>query len=171
MRPNGALKTSALQYINKKHRDISEIGCVAHVAPASLLVFGIVVALYILQFSLLSSILIGSIFASHTLILYPVVSKLGIAKNRAVNVAIGGTIITDTLALLVLAVVVELSGGELTGVFWIRLIIGVTLFSLIVLLLFPVVARWFFKRFEDSVQQYLFVLALVFFGAGPQFLF
>ena len=61
---------------------------------------GIVVALYILQFSLLSSILIGSIFASHTLILYPVISKLGIAKNKAVNVAIGGTIITDTLSLI-----------------------------------------------------------------------
>ncbi len=129
------------------------------------IVLGIVVALYILQFSLLSSILIGSIFASHTLIVYPVISKLGIAKNKAVNVAIGGTIITDTLALLVLAVVVGLSGGELTGAFWIRLIIGITLFGLVVLLLFPVIARWFFKRFDDSVQQYLFVLAMVFFSA------
>lgn len=126
---------------------------------------GIVVALYILHFSLLSSILIGSIFASHTLIIYPVVSKLGIAKNKAVNVAIGGTIITDTLALLVLAVVVGLSGGELTGGFWIRLVIGVTIFGLVVLLLFPVIARWFFKRFDDSVLQYLFVLAMVFFSA------
>ncbi len=129
------------------------------------ILLGILVALYILHFSLLSSILIGSIFASHTLIIYPVVSKLGIAKNKAVNVAIGGTIITDTLALLVLAVVVGLSGGELTGTFWIRLVIGVTLFGLVVLLLFPVIARWFFKRFDDSVQQYLFVLAMVFFSA------
>jgi len=125
---------------------------------------GIVVALYILQFSLLSSILIGSIFASHTLILYPVISKLGIAKNKAVNVAIGGTIITDTLALLVLAVVVGISSGELMSGFWIRLVIGVTLFGLIVLLLFPVIARWFFKRFDDSILQYLFVLAMVFFS-------
>ncbi len=125
---------------------------------------GIIVALYILQFSLLSSILIGSIFASHTLILYPVISKLGIAKNKAVNVAIGGTIITDTLALLVLAVVVGISSGELTSGFWIRLVIGVTLFGLVVLLLFPVIARWFFKHFDDSVLQYLFVLAMVFFS-------
>ncbi|ACF43382.1 cation:proton antiporter [Pelodictyon phaeoclathratiforme] len=129
------------------------------------IVLGIVVALYILHFSLLSSILIGSIFASHTLIVYPVVSKLGIAKNKAVNVAIGGTLITDTLALLVLAVVVGLSEGELTAAFWIRLLIGITLFSLVVILLFPVIARWFFKRFDDSVQQYLFVLAMVFFSA------
>ena len=129
------------------------------------IVLGIVVALYILQFSLLSSILIGSIFASHTLIVYPVISKLGIAKNKAVNIAIGGTLITDTLALLVLAVVVELSGGALTGTFWVRLVIGVMLFGIVVLLLFPVIARWFFKLFDDSVLQYIFVLALVFFSA------
>ncbi len=128
------------------------------------LFLGVVVALYILQFSLLSSILVGSIFASHTLIIYPVVSKLGIAKNKAVNIAIGGTIITDTLALLVLAVVAGISTGEVMSGFWIRLIIGLTLFSLVVLLLFPIIARWFFKRFDDSVLQYLFVLAMVFFS-------
>ncbi len=128
------------------------------------IVLGLVVALFILKFSLLSSILIGSIFASHTLIIYPVVSKLGIAKNKAVTIAIGGTIITDTLALLVLAVVAGISTGELTSAFWLRLVIGITLFSLVVLLLFPLIARWFFKRFDDSVLQYLFVLALVFFS-------
>ncbi len=128
------------------------------------ILLGIVVSLYILQFSLLSSILIGSIFASHTLIIYPVVSKLGIAKNKAVNIAIGGTIITDTLALLVLAVVAGISTGEVMSGFWIRLLVGLTLFSLVVLLLFPIIARWFFKRFDDSVLQYLFVLAMVFFS-------
>ncbi|MEI6847480.1 MAG: cation:proton antiporter [Chlorobiaceae bacterium] len=125
---------------------------------------GIAVGFYILDFSLLSSILIGSIFASHTLIVYPVVSKLGIAKNKAVNIAIGGTIITDTLALLVLAVVVGITSGELMNGFWIRLVVSITVFGLVVLLLFPVIARWFFKRFDDSVLQYLFVLAMVFFS-------
>ncbi|MEI6638917.1 MAG: cation:proton antiporter [Chlorobium sp.] len=125
---------------------------------------GILVGIYILQFPLLSSILVGSIFASHTLIIYPVVSKLGIAKNKAVNIAIGGTIITDTLALLVLAIVAGISTGEVMSGFWIRLVVGLTLFSLVVLLLFPLIARWFFKRFDDSVLQYLFVLAMVFFS-------
>ena len=128
------------------------------------IVLGILVGLYILDFSLFSSILIGSIFASHTLIVYPVVSKLGVSTNKAVTIAIGGTIITDTLALLVLAVIAGMSSGEVMTGFWIRLLVGLTLFSLIVLLLFPVIARWFFKRFDDSVLQYLFVLAMVFFG-------
>ncbi|NTW82649.1 MAG: cation:proton antiporter [Chlorobiaceae bacterium] len=125
---------------------------------------GVVVGLYVLQFPLLSSILIGSIFASHTLIVYPVISKLGIAKDKAVTIAIGGTMITDTLALLVLAIVSGLAEGGITGLFWLRLTIGIMLFGSIVLFFFPVVARWFFKRFEDNVLQYLFVLALVFFS-------
>ena len=128
------------------------------------ILLGILVGLYILDFSLFSSILIGSIFASHTLIVYPIVSKLGVSTNKAVTIAVGGTIITETLALLVLAVIAGISTGELMTGFWIRLVIGLTLFSLIVLLLFPVIARWFFKRFDDSVLQYLFVLAMVFFG-------
>jgi Kef-type K+ transport system membrane component KefB len=129
------------------------------------LALGIAVGIYLLQFPLLSSILIGSIFASHTLILYPLVSKLGIAKDKAVTIAIGGTLVTDTLALLVLAIVAGISTGEIAGFFWIRLIAGLAVFGCIVLLLFPFIARWFFKHFDDSVLQYLFVLALVFFSA------
>ncbi len=128
------------------------------------LVLGIAVGQIVLGFGWLSSVLIGSIFASHTLLIYPVVSKLGITRNKAVNIAIGGTIITDTLALLVLAVVAGMSTGELTGEFWLRLLASIASFSLVVLLLFPIVARWFFKRFEDSVLQYLFVLSMVFFA-------
>jgi len=116
----------------------------------------------LLGLPLLSATLIGSIFASHTLLLYPVISKLGIARDRAVNIAVGGTIITDTLALLLLAVVTGMSSGALTSAFWIRLVISLIVFGLVVLLLFPILARWFFKRFDDSVLQYLFVLALVF---------
>jgi len=126
------------------------------------LALGIGAGTVLLGLPLLSATLIGSIFASHTLLLYPVISKLGIARDRAVTIAVGGTIITDTLALLLLAVVTGMSSGALTSAFWIRLVISLIVFGLVVLLLFPVLARWFFKRFDDSVLQYLFVLALVF---------
>lgn len=128
-------------------------------------ILGVLVGLYILGFSMLSSVLVGSIFASHTLLLYPVISRLGIAKDQAVNIAVGGTLITDTMALLVLAVVVGSSNGELSAAFWARLLLGIMVFSLVVLLLFPMIARWFFKRFDDSVLQYLFVLGMVFLAA------
>jgi len=120
---------------------------------------------YILGFSLPTSILLASMFASHTLIAYPLISKMGLAKNRAVNVAVGGTMITDTLALLVLAVIVGMSTGVVDNNFWIRLGVSVTIFTLIVVIGFPLLTRWFFKHYDDNISQYIFVLGLVFLGA------
>lgn len=126
---------------------------------------GIFSGVYILGFSLMASVLLASMFASHTLIAYPIVSKLGVAKNKAVNITVGGTMITDTLALLVLAVIAGMATGELNNEFWIRLSISIIIFGLIVSLVFPIVARWFFKRNDDNISQYIFVLGLVFLGA------
>ncbi|WPR77370.1 cation:proton antiporter [Algoriphagus sp. NG3] len=126
---------------------------------------GTLAGLYILGFSVPSSVLLASMFASHTLIAYPLISKLGVAKNKAVNITVGGTLITDTLALLVLAVIVGMTTGEVNTAFWLRLTGSIIVFGLIVMLLFPIIGRWFFKRFEDNVSQYIFVLVMVFLGA------
>jgi Kef-type K+ transport system membrane component KefB len=115
-------------------------------------------------FTLPTSILMASMFASHTLIAYPIISKLGIVKNRAVNVTVGGTMVTDTLALLVLAGVTGLYTGKADQAFWIQLGISILVFGAIVMLLFPLIGRWFFKRFDDNVSQYIFVLSMVFLG-------
>jgi Kef-type K+ transport system membrane component KefB/nucleotide-binding universal stress UspA family protein len=126
---------------------------------------GTLAGLYILQFSLSTSVLLASMFASHTLIAYPLISKMGVAKNKAVNITIGGTMITDTLALLVLAVIVGMTTGEVNPEFWVRLSVSILIFGLIVMLLFPIIGRWFFKRFDDNVSQYIFVLVMVYLGA------
>lgn len=128
------------------------------------MILGTVVGLYLLHFSMATSVLLASMFASHTLIAYPLVSKLGIAKNRAVTVAVGGTMITDTLALLVLAVIAGMQTGEINQEFWIRLGFSVVMFGLVVMLIFPIIGRWFFKRYDDNISQYIFVLAMVFLG-------
>ncbi|MDP3461836.1 MAG: cation:proton antiporter [Bacteroidales bacterium] len=120
---------------------------------------------YVLEFSLPTSVLLASMFASHTLIAYPLISKMGVAKNKAVNITVGGTLITDTLALLVLAVIVGMTIGEVNSEFWVRLSISILVFGLIVMLLFPIIGRWFFKRFDDNVSQYIFVLVMVYLGA------
>lgn len=125
---------------------------------------GTLMGYYLLKFSILTSILLASMFASHTLIAYPIVSKLGIIKNRAVNLAVGGTMITDTAALMVLAVIAGMTTGELTETFWLRISISMVAFGLIVLLLFPMVGRWFFKRYDDSILQYIFVIGMIFMG-------
>lgn len=129
------------------------------------MILGTLAGLYILNFSIPTSILLASMFASHTLIAYPIISKMGVIKNKAVSVAVGGTLITDTLALLVLAVVVGMSAGEVTGGFWVKLVISIIVFAGIIIFLFPILGRWFFKRNDDNISQYIFVLALVFLGA------
>ena len=129
------------------------------------MVIGTFAGHYYLNFSLPTSILLASMFASHTLIAYPIISKLGVAKNKAVNITVGGTMITDTLALLVLAVIVKMSTGEVTNEFWITLGVSVLIFSAVVMFLFPMIGRWFFKNFDDNISQYIFVLALVFLAA------
>lgn len=129
------------------------------------MILGYIASRYFLNFSVLASVLMASMFASHTLIAYPIVSQLGVAKNRAVNITIGGTMITDTLALLVLAVIVGMSTGEISNGFWIKLIISVIVFGIVVVLGFPMLARWFFKRYDDHISQYIFVLGMVFLAA------
>lgn len=129
------------------------------------MILGTFAGVYLLDFSYPTSILLASMFASHTLVTYPIVSKYGITKNRAVNVTIGGTVVTCLLALLVLAVIVGMSTGELTRGFWIRLGVSTVVFAFIVLWGFPVVGRWYFKRYDDRVGQFIFVLGLVFFAS------
>lgn len=129
------------------------------------MILGTFAGVYLLDFSYPTSILLASMFASHTLVTYPIVSKYGITKNRAVNVTIGGTVVTCLLALLVLAVIVGMSTGELTQGFWIRLGVSTLVFAFIVLWGFPFVGRWYFKRYDDRVGQFIFVLGLVFFAS------
>lgn len=126
---------------------------------------GLIGGYYVLHFSLLTSVLFASLFSSHTLIVYPMVSKLGIAKKLAVNVTVGGTMITDVLSLVVLAVVVGMSQGEVGTSFWVTLSASMLVFALVVLLLFPIIARWFFKNVEDKISQYIFVIVMIYLAA------
>lgn len=129
------------------------------------MVLGTVTGYFLLNYSLMTSVLMASMFSSHTLITYPIVSKLGIAKNKAVNITVGSTLITNVLALLVLAIVVGMTSGDIDRFFALRLSVSFIVSSAIVMLLFPLIARWFFKRYDDNVSQYIFVLVMVFLGA------
>lgn len=126
---------------------------------------GTLTGYYLLDFTLPTSVLLASMFASHTLITYPIVTKLDVVKTRAVNIAVGGTIITDTLALLVLAVIIGMETGNSGSAFWTQLTISLIIFAGIVIFLFPIIGRWFFKHYSDPVLQYIFVLVMVFLGA------
>lgn len=135
-------------------------GLFTFLIPLSL---GFVVCHYLLDFSITASFLIASMFSTHTLISYPIVSNLGISKDESVTVTVGGTIITDTAVLMMLAVIVGSTKGSLDMIFWIRMIVSLIVFAVIILYGYPALARWFFRNMpEIGPNQYVFVLALVF---------
>jgi Kef-type K+ transport system membrane component KefB len=129
------------------------------------MILGTITAYYLLHFNVLSSLLFASMLASHTLLAYPIASKYGIARIRSVTLTIGGTIITDILALLVLAGVTGITRGEIGPAFWMQLGISTVIFGFTLFLFFPIITRWFFKKFDDNISQYIFVLAMVFLGS------
>ncbi|MBS1645153.1 MAG: cation:proton antiporter [Bacteroidetes bacterium] len=126
------------------------------------LIAGSLASHYVLGYDWLASILLASMFSTHTLVSYPIVSKYGIAQNKAVALTVGGTMITDILALVILAIVAGMTKGKATPTFWVTLGVSSLAFCLIVFLVFPILIRWFFKRKTDSVSQYIFVLGIVF---------
>ena len=113
------------------------------------MILGTLTGLYVLKYSLMTSVLMASMFSSHTLITYPIVSKLGLTKNKAVNITVGSTLITNVLALLVLAVVVGLVSGNTDKYFGLRLSVSLLVFASVIMIGFPIIARWFFKRYDD----------------------
>lgn len=148
-----------LKEFKKNRLKILFFGFVTFMLP---LIAGSLASYYVLGYGWMSSILLASMFSTHTLVSYPIVSKYGVSRNKAVALTVGGTMITDILALLILAVVAGMTKEEVTSTFWITLGISTVVFVGIVFFIFPIIIRWFFKHYEDSVSQYIFVLAIVF---------
>lgn len=145
----------------KRHRLSSLVfGLLTFAIPMGV---GLVVSRHLLGFDWPAAMLLASTFASHTLLTYPIASRLGLARNPAVTTAIGGTIVTDTLALLVLAVIVSSTRGTIDEFFWYQLGVSLTVYVLVILVGLPILARWFFRSLgRDGVSEFVFVLATVF---------
>jgi len=130
------------------------------------LAIGFPVCFYLLGYDFNASLLTASMFSTHTLVAYPIVSRLGVSKNRAVAITVGGTILTDTAVLIILAVIMGNAQGNLNGEFWIRLGVSLAIFSAIMFLIIPRIAKWFFRKLEsEKHSHYIFVLSVVFFAA------
>src|SRR5690606_38834755 len=127
---------------------------------------GFPVCYYLLGYGFNASFLTASMFATHTLLSYPIVSRMKVSKNQAVAITVGGTIITDTAVLIILAVIMGNHEGTLNAAFWQRLGISLAIFSAIIFFLVPRIAKWFFQKMEkEKHSHYIFVLTVVFMAA------
>lgn len=130
------------------------------------LLIGAAGAYIFLGLDLLTSTLLASMFAAHTLLAYPIISRLGLSKNPAVIIAIAGTIFTVLGSLTVLAGVVGVChDGAFSILGTLKLLAMLVIYCILTVYLFPRIARWFFKRYSDGIMQFIFVLAVVFVAA------
>lgn len=152
-----------LQDVQRIRKQAAALGLLGFVIP---MITGYLTNSLLLGYGVAAAILMSAMYASHTLISYPIVLRYGLARLRSVSIAVGGTIVADTLTLLVLAVVGGVYKEQQSGMYWAWLVVKVILLGAVIVYLFPRAGRWFFRRYDDSVAQYIFVLVLVFLGAG-----
>ncbi|MEY7847837.1 cation:proton antiporter [Natrarchaeobius sp. A-rgal3] len=153
------LEINLTQFVEYRERSLV-FGLLSFIVPQAV---GTAVGYALLDLSLGAAALFAAIFASHTLLAYPIVTQLGIAKTESVTVTIGGTIITDTLALLVLAIVVAAEVGDIGPTFWLELVVGLAIFFVGVWVLVPRIGRWFFRNVrQESYFEFLFVMTILF---------
>ena len=138
-------------------------GILAFIIPMAI---GFALNKSVLGYGFVTSALLASMYASHTLIAYPTVLRYGLSGERSVTIAVGATAITDTLTLLVLAMVGGIFKGNITGGYWLLLFVKIAVVFCAIIYGFPPIARRFFRRYEDNVTQFIFVLAMTFLGAG-----
>lgn len=147
------------EFNRRKHHSLG-FGALTFLIPQ---VGGAVLARLFFGFSWPTSILLASMFASHTLVPYPIISRLGLGRHQVVATTVGGTILTDTAALLVLAVIVESHTAELSPAFWWRIAIFLGLLVAGILLLLPRLGHLFFRHLAaEGTTEFIFVLAMTF---------
>ncbi|MCH5216694.1 MAG: cation:proton antiporter [Muribaculaceae bacterium] len=130
------------------------------------LILGIVTSVWILKLNFVTATLLASMYASHTLISYPIVSRFGLSKHPSVVIAITGTIIAVLSSLIVLAAAVS---AERTGEFdlWqLFKMLGLLCICLIAIIYsYPRITKWFFKHYHDNVMQFVYIIAMVMLSA------
>jgi len=122
---------------------------------------GIGVAL-LFDYSILTSLMIGVLFSSHSIIAYPILAKLGLTKEESVAVTIGATAITDILSLVFFAICLPIhSSGFSLGPFLLQILFIVGFIPGIIFG-FKWLGKVVFKRLgEDPAQQMIFLLMVI----------
>jgi Kef-type K+ transport system membrane component KefB len=109
-------------------------------------------------YGLNACILIGSLLASHTLLALPLIQKRGLLKYEFASVTVGGTVITDILAMLVLAVCLFVHAGQFTAANLLQYVFHVLLYCVVVIGGIFWAGETYFHRQKDEVLSAAFIL-------------
>ena len=127
---------------------------------------GFAASRWLLNYDAATSLMVASLFSSHTLVSYPIVNRYGVGKHSTVVISVLATAITTFLSLLILAFVVGSLSPDADALYWVLFAVKCIVYVSFVILVFPWIARRFLRRYNDSVMQFVFVLSLVFLSAA-----
>ena len=129
-------------------------------------VFGFVAGYFMLGYSVPASLLLACIFASHTLVAYPIVGRYGLSKSPSVTISVAATMVALLFALLFLAALSGTFKGSNDVWFWCLFGVKLAIYILCVFVLLPKLIRLFFRKYSDPIIQFTFTLAVVLFAAA-----
>lgn len=129
-------------------------------------VLGTVASYFLLNYALPTSLMMGSLFSSHTLVSYPIVSRYGMGKHRSVVISVVATAFTTLFSLLALALVVGSRNPKADMLYWLLFVVKCAVYAFILIYCYPRMGRWFLRKVDDSVMQFIFVIGLVFLSAS-----
>lgn len=153
------LEIDLVDFIENKTKSIF-IGLASFLVPFLL---GFVVSRYLLSYSVPASWLIGAMLATHTLISYPILGRLGIINKSIVTVTVGATIIADILALLSMEVITDFAETGFQMDSLLIFFLNLSILFVIVFLIGPRISRLFLNRYEGQLGvQFVFVLVVLF---------
>jgi Kef-type K+ transport system membrane component KefB len=154
-----------MRHTRRRAKDTLVFGLLTFALPLGL---GILAGSLALGLDFLPALLLASLFSSHTLLSFPTVVSSGLSKRDSVATVLGGTIVTDTLAFVILAVVAAAAEGRAGPAMWLSLGLGAGAFAAGTLLILPRLGRWFLKRFSSpsGVEEYVFMIASLFASAS-----
>lgn len=113
----------------------------------------------------LGMVLLGSAFASHTLLAFPLLNRFGVTRNEAVAITVGATVLTDIGAFIILAIVMGADQGQLELGYFLKLAVLLVIFTLAIFLVLPRLGKAFFKRYSGRAAEFQFVIVLLFTAA------
>ena len=128
--------------------------------------FGYLAGYYFLDYSIEASLLLACIFASHTLVAYPIVGRYGLSKSPAVTISVVATMVALLYSLLFLAGISGTVKGDTDVWFWILFVVKFAVYIFALFFVMPKLLRVFFRRYSEPILQFTFTLAVVLFSAA-----
>ena len=125
-----------------------------------------VISILLMGYSHVTTVLLGCIMASNTLVAYPIVCRYGIQNHPASSFSVGSTMIALFLSLTVIAAMASTFSSNDGMTFWLLFFIKIVAFCSFLILFIPRATRWFLHRYSDAVMQFIFVLAIMFLSAA-----